>query len=300
MNRLAHLVVAGLLMVSQHYAHAQKVPMFQTPLFFEDAVGNKDTLIIGYDTLSKDDRIYPEFGEVWIGTPMDSVFEVRAFHFDDFSQKMSKKIIAGCEKGGGCYNTLGPKIVVSAKYPPIKIRYDSTQFGIGSCRENAIISPDWLMFFIEFWWETDLYFCMAPTSVITYSLNFQGQKFEVETDVVGKGKVKLPGLFCVLWLWGPCPKLLPASDAPKTPPLPLTILPNPAAERAEVQFESGRPARVILGIFDARGTLLQVHEVTASPGLNKAELDLKGLPAGSYVVRATDGRAAGSAVLVKY
>ncbi len=101
MKQLAHFVLTSLFMSCLAYAYAQKIPIFQTPLYFEDSLGNKDTLVIGYDRNVKDDQLNPEYGEVWISTPMDSVFEVRAFHGDDFSQKMSKKIISKCGLDSG-------------------------------------------------------------------------------------------------------------------------------------------------------------------------------------------------------
>ncbi len=130
------------------------------------------------------------------------------------------------------------------------------------------------MFFIEFWWKADLYFCMAPTSLITYDLNFNGQKFEVETEVEGKGKVTLPGLFWADFTW-----TVLISFPPPPPPIHFcrSRMPNPATEQAEVQFEVERPTtRVILGVFDLQGTLVHIREVAAAPGLNKVDLDLKG------------------------
>lgn len=301
MQRFVNFLLIGLLMACQQYANAQKTPIFEAFLYFEDAIGNKDTLVIGYDTASQNDRIYPEFGEVWINTPLDSIFEVRAFHVDDFSQKMSKKIIGGCEKTGGapCYGSAGARIVVSAKHPPIKIRYDSTQFGIGSCQEHAIISPDYLMYFIENWWEADLYYCMCSTSTITYDLNFQGQKFEVEAEVEGKGTMTLPGLFWVLRFWGPCPNLLSSPFPSQPPSLQLSISPNPITECAELQFSVERSGTVRMGLFDLLGKMVQMRTVSATSGTNTLDMDLQGLSAGAYVVRLTNGRSLGSVKLIK-
>jgi hypothetical protein len=51
---------------------------FSFELYFEDAIGNKDTLLLGYDPLATD-SIDVAFGEVnIINQPWSSVFEVRA------------------------------------------------------------------------------------------------------------------------------------------------------------------------------------------------------------------------------
>src|SRR5690554_219642 len=50
---------------------------FQFQMFFEDAIGNKDTLTIGYD-LNGTELIDSSFGEEnIIGIPLDSTFDVR-------------------------------------------------------------------------------------------------------------------------------------------------------------------------------------------------------------------------------
>ena len=50
---------------------------FSFPMIFEDAVGNKDTIVVGYDSLATD-SIDTAFGEVDIvNQPWDSTFEVR-------------------------------------------------------------------------------------------------------------------------------------------------------------------------------------------------------------------------------
>ncbi|MCF8417129.1 MAG: hypothetical protein K9G40_12865, partial [Crocinitomicaceae bacterium] len=51
---------------------------FSFELYFEDALGNKDTLILGYDS-NATNGIDPLFGELnMTGQPWDNTFEVRA------------------------------------------------------------------------------------------------------------------------------------------------------------------------------------------------------------------------------
>lgn len=58
---------------------AQKVAMFETTLYFEDAVGNMDSIRVGHDTAANS-TFNTDFGEEFINAPFDSVFEVRAAH----------------------------------------------------------------------------------------------------------------------------------------------------------------------------------------------------------------------------
>ncbi|HMX40712.1 MAG TPA: T9SS type A sorting domain-containing protein [Saprospiraceae bacterium] len=300
------LMLACLLSACQHYAAAQAVPMFQMPLYFEDAVGNRDTLIIGYDTSDIARHLNTVFDGPAITSPLDSVFEVRAFHFnDDVLTQSSKKVINHYETWGipnsDCGLSRYVKIVVSCKYPPLTISYDSTLLAPDGCRSNTIISPDWLMFFIQFWWKADLYYCLGHSSSIVDSLNFQGQKFWVEAEVEGRGLVELPGLFMVFRDWGPCtdPTLITVGPSGATQHLEVMAYPNPSPGPLRVEFSASRSASFLYALFDASGRMLQTRSVRAHAGLNSLSLSLEGLPAGTYTLRLTDGRASGSVGLIK-
>jgi hypothetical protein len=54
-------------------------PMRQTTFYFEDAVGNRDTIVVGADRASNEEY-NPQFGELDLPGSFDSVFEVRATH----------------------------------------------------------------------------------------------------------------------------------------------------------------------------------------------------------------------------
>ena len=112
---------------------AQETAFFELPLYFEDAAGNKDTLIVGYDLNASDTEINENFDEVAITAPFDSIFEVRAynsFHIDTFTNKFfSKKIILNPEQRIKedsiiCYVADGAKILFNAIHLPVKMYYD--------------------------------------------------------------------------------------------------------------------------------------------------------------------------------
>jgi len=77
------------------FMYAQQTPQFQITLQFEDAIGNKDSIIVGYDETASSDQLNTQFGEVLIDTPFDSVFEVRAMHGDVNQPLETSKIIIG-------------------------------------------------------------------------------------------------------------------------------------------------------------------------------------------------------------
>lgn len=106
-------------------------PEFEFQLYFEDAAGNKDTLIIG-DAYVATNLIDTLFGEEnIINQPWDSVFEVRAsnkywegYPFADTTLIQTKTQIVNREEVGNNYITFD----IRAKKWPVTISWDSTLF----------------------------------------------------------------------------------------------------------------------------------------------------------------------------
>jgi len=56
--------------------YAQNTPYFDMVLYFEDAVGNRDSVSFGYDQ-DASSNLDIEWGEEEITAPFDAIFEVR-------------------------------------------------------------------------------------------------------------------------------------------------------------------------------------------------------------------------------
>lgn len=83
--------IIPILFLVQVWLNGQPTAMFEATIWFEDAAGNRDSIVVGYDTLATED-IDPAFGEAEITSPFDSVFEVRAGSTDFiYQKKLSKK-----------------------------------------------------------------------------------------------------------------------------------------------------------------------------------------------------------------
>src|SRR4029079_18523491 len=100
----------------------------------------------------------PEFGEIPLNTPFDSVFEVRtisAIEWWKANPTFTKKFIGWSEKGFGfsetCENIEYVRFVIHIKYLPLKISWDSNLYKDSLCilssyvtsGENAIIIGPW-------------------------------------------------------------------------------------------------------------------------------------------------------------
>lgn len=133
-----------LLLFIPFWSYAQEEFSFE--LYFEDAIGNKDTLVLGYDPLATD-SIDSSFGEVdIINQQWDSIFEVRAG--DDYSfwhpsggmipaplYQSKKQII-----DKSCDFDYDITININVKHFPFKIYWDTTLFTTDSCRLASILT----------------------------------------------------------------------------------------------------------------------------------------------------------------
>lgn len=151
--------------------------MFQ--LNFTDAVGNKDSLLIGYD-ISATDTVDAGFGEInIISTPLDTAFDVRISSvyntvsgwsptLNNFQLK--KQIV---KNNGICdFNTL--VIDVFAKHWPITAIWNDVLFN-DTCREGSVLTS----VHPGGWWDigstSNLYRSeLALYSSITFSSNNDG------------------------------------------------------------------------------------------------------------------------------
>ncbi len=281
MSILARILLSGL-MACPLLNFAQNNPLFQFTLFFEDSIGNHDSIILGYDLAASLNNIDPQFGEVVLSEPFDSVFEVRAIHFNDSYERTVKVLI---ERGGtlGCVAELGAILIINAKFPPIKITYDSTLFPLGACG-NVVLSPHWGIFTLPEWWDACEYYCLGSSSEYIEDLIPPSPQcwnyLHVEKEVAGQGLKQLPGLFFVTFYGpGPCndTTFLAAKD-PKYANF-GTLSPNPVS----AQFSVALPSEVVVqvAVTDITGRRVQCpYKVSAEA----VQFDADALSPGLYFV----------------
>lgn len=132
-------------------------PLFETALYFEDAAGNKDTIVVGLDTMANA-FFNPEFGENDIMAPFDSVFEVRATHWSSFGWGegdyiLSKKIVSTTEYNPevpDCLSGGGILFFIHSHAQPIRIRWEAGTFDT-YCTRGTFFTPDRLHQMINPW-----------------------------------------------------------------------------------------------------------------------------------------------------
>jgi len=146
---------------------------FQFQMFFEDAIGNKDTLTIGYD-LNGTELIDSSFGEEnIIGIPLDSTFDVRisdAFYNYGNATFHTKKQILPNSCAGGWFPIVS--IDIKCENWPVVATWDNSLF-FNECREGSVftsINPGG-------WWDTgspsDLYRTeLVSENQVTFMSNY--------------------------------------------------------------------------------------------------------------------------------
>ncbi|MDO8368346.1 MAG: T9SS type A sorting domain-containing protein [Saprospiraceae bacterium] len=287
MNLLTRVLLASL-MTCPLLAVAQLTPFFQTSLYFQDSIGHRDTLVIGYDTSASSQHLNPQFGELLLTTPFDSVFEVRAMHRGDSQERTIKKIIGHYEiiPGLTCGVSSIGKIVINAKYPPISMTYDSTKFpiGIGNCK-NVVLSPEWNIFFLQQWWNVCDYYCLGSSSVFIEDFAVPPpasgcwNRLFVEKEVDGQGLKMLPGFFLEIFSEGPC------NDSNiiniKTEPMfGLGVLkPNPVREQFSIDIHPYLDVKATTS--DMTGRLVACPFIISAGAV---QFDAKGLSPGIYFI----------------
>ena len=262
------------------------IPRFQMSLYFEDAVGNRDTIVVGYDESASFNQLNPQFGEHLLATPFDSVFEVRAAHAIAPPHALSKKIVVQYENsiGDTCFSSAAAEIFVHAKYQPITVSYDTALVNSSLCHRNMILSPDRFIFLMEYWWDAREYHCMTHTNMIVDTFPkayLSGDALSRPFEVEGQGEVAVPGYFWMIPRFGICQYLVD-TEVPALLPLSLTLSPNPVNSTLRVDWPEDFSGQVeVFGSAGGRVLLRQTMQRA-----EQAEIDVGRLPDGLYFLSA--------------
>ncbi len=125
-----------------YVACAQDAAYFEMPVYFEDARGNRDTIVFGADPQADSENPDRFDGQI-LTTPFDSVLEVRVMsnlgykgpHIEDLTlRKRAIGIARSFDFQRECHlGKDGVAMVVHARYPPVTVSWDSTIFSTSYC-----------------------------------------------------------------------------------------------------------------------------------------------------------------------
>ena len=132
----------NLLFLILSFSLGVKAQQFSFQMYFKDAIGNRDTLTLGYDTAATK-IIDAAFGEVnIIGVPLDSIFEVRITDESVWGGQQqgtfhTKKQITYYNCDSPLYNI--QSIDIKAKHLPVTATWNKAIFN-DSCRDWSYFS----------------------------------------------------------------------------------------------------------------------------------------------------------------
>ena len=147
MKVLKVFAVLVLLLFGIHTATAQLANAYQIPLYFEDAAGHRDTLKLTFTT---DGDIWSDNSSLGVinvaDEPFDSTLEVRLTIRDitrsGWTEHQTRNPIITTGMNGGCFrNFVNFAILYSTDHYPVRMSWDSTQFGDDSpfwCWESPV------------------------------------------------------------------------------------------------------------------------------------------------------------------
>ena len=274
--------------------------MFQTIVYFEDAIGNRDTIVVGYDTLSISD-LNPQFGEIDIDTPFDSVFEVRAAHgirfgWGEGNYTLSKIIVGHAEEYlnfPSCYTGEFALFFIYSKYQPITMSWDQSLFD-NDCKDGSFFTPDRMQQMIDPWnWlgmPAIRYGCAPTDSSYTFYLGDQ-YRAPLEIPYIAMQQIEgnsgaLDSIYGVAlgfsadWVFSPCSLVVSAQEPSDNAFVNMAeVFPNPATQQVTVRNKDGLPIPSLF-VYDQVGRMVLACPVEENQG--QTTVDVGTLPPGLY------------------
>lgn len=274
---------------------AQLTPIFETTIYFEDAIGNKDSIIYGYDTLANN-TYNPDFGEIDIQTPFDSIFEVRVT--PDVLNMIwgdgirSKKLIAHTITLGGTWicDITGSNIGIEiyTKHPPVKAYWNSEDFN-DICRINGyttnVISGLYSVGIFEthdlemacLWNQDTIQFNFAPFSdgIPTY---FREDIIEGGLSDTIYGIEFGPSPMQSI---SPCWNWIVADDEVVIKEDLVRLFPNPSSHQVTIQSQNNQTHKAIIYALNGK-------EITAFTFVKETTVNTSKWPNGLYFVQIQD------------
>jgi len=267
---------------------AQLTPEFQFTLYAEDGLGNRDSVVLGYDDRATYGIDSLTFGEAEIiNQPFDPDLEIRAMNpfVTRWSQLSKRSIIplsgpaplTGDDGGEGLIT-----LAIHVRQKPLILRWDSSLFVPGNQWDHA-----------ESLTATNLMYTQYPLpDFFPRYLRYQGFRMEFfgleegsysSTDVQDTEGNTIR-IYEYLVLFADEPQVLNVASSTLAD---VKLYPNPGHAEARVQIPTPTPLQAeALRCYDLQG---REQSVSAAVAGDVYRLDTRALPAGSYLLHWQQG-----------
>lgn len=287
---MRHLLI--LIVLHPLLVYSQTEVEFETVFYFEDAVGHRDTAVVGIDSTVDGSwmAVNEALGEKDLsGIPYDEEFEVRGVRMTRFSPDspitQSKKIYAHTERYSNSWDCSAQANVLAflirSKNLPVKISWSKAKFNQSVCRVSSVLCPHDLSNVWPFWYQDStarsLCACLGETDSL-YVENFN-------YDLWGIAHIDPIENVGVDTVWGV--KLLFRSAQHPSTPCTRTVVDNqdydekeeidlyPNPTYGEVRFSNQNA--MFYSLYSQDGKVVK-------SGYDRG-LDLTELPSGIYLIR---------------
>lgn len=283
-----------LLIACVNFLSAQNTAVFETTFYIEDAIGNIDSVILGYDPGAKRE-FNPFFGEEDIIVPYDSILEVRAVHFGNAfdsgdilsSKKIVEPVYPVINEEFDCFD--GPAawvVFINAKYLPLTIswkRNDFRNYCNAWSHMTTYIDPlaihDWFEY--DQLYRDDSWVCLAKDSFMVtnlqYPMTYPVRRLE---EIEGSGTDTVYGLLILknaFLDWGPqcIDDYTVSSDELLDNAHTINIYPNPFSDY--LFLDTGNLDFISVEIYDMTGSKISNSQTNV--------LQLNHLQDGYYILK---------------
>ena len=290
-HTMLYFTILFMLILVNQLTAQNKIPAFEMPLYFEDAKGNKDSIIVGFDENA--DYVIPDplFGEDKLNTPFDSIFEVRVVKSTSYwdSPITGKKRIDRAEKS--VFGSFSLSILINAKYNPIKITCNKDLLkSTNPYLNRTILAKTTSIFLSEQGWEYGKdWVCLAGQKQLSIDISKkEGGTSWNERMYMVKGKTALQKIkFLTITQFGSgpsCEKVLSAEEIQTVEK--LNIYPNPAQNDIKLQI----PQNILftvnskISIIDINGKIIREQFISDT----NENINIEQIPSGIYFLKLTD------------
>jgi len=273
-------------------AKAQFVADFEFYLYITDALGNKDSVLVGY--ANNTNISFSDYGTDYGTTPFRDTLEMRVVDWGwqpgTYNRSWKKGYDFWDCRTTGRSNVMA--LAFSCMHPPLYLSWNDTLFQ-DDCRDNSTITVS-EMYLQHPWFDTGLHVKMSEQSYIYSELDtFSWYRYNYP-QVIQPNQIMQSGatdtLFFMFMTFANAPIYVVGVDEATT----TGIKAYPTATNAIINIDIAQPEQVSIMLYDLQG---QVVKQVYTPVY---QLDIADLPAGLYILQIQNGKEQLRQKVVKY
>jgi len=254
---------------------AQFVPDFEFYLYLTDAVGNRDSVLVGY--ANNTNISFSDYGTEYTGIPFKDTLELRFTGWDNPSRSWKKGYdYWDCAPD---QQTFGMGITFSCMYPPVELSWDASLFQ-DNCRDNSVITTN-NMQLVHPHFDDALHITMSSQGFMSLFLD-TSDLYRYPATIYPNQTMQSGATDTLFFVFMTFANDSLTINVDKTQDAGVKIYPTLAQSFVNVSIDAPESPEVL--IYNLNGQLLQRKEN------DWQQLDISHLAAGVYVVEVRNGK----------